>query len=297
MEKIKNFIKNRKIIFLLLMFAVLSFMPVIGIFSIRLPIWGQALDSVTKKPIQGIILERIIKVGSNGIGGPVAVENKNYIAKTDRDGKFFFGPMILFKFTVPLFAYFSDDTLSANINSIQAELEPWDRDVSPVDKKYYQMGPHPFIRQIDIKYFKNNALELAPKINDLLECKNDPVCIEQNSFDIALKNGDEQLCLSVDKYKQEWDRFNQFKCINIFAIARNSSSVCDLIDKSYNPKYDYTIKREKNDCVKNVERYSKTNLKTSEDLKFADKNNICSYSWSQERKSLCLELIKRESIK
>jgi hypothetical protein len=264
-------LKNKKFIFLTIILLILSFVPFLGIFSIILPIKGTVIDSVTKNPIKNISVRRHIVFSAMSPGGEVTISEKNYQYYTNRSGNFFIIPRIVLKMP---FTYVSYDSLPINTKeSVKGDKSSISQ--SPDNPNYYRLGLR-YKGILNFKYFKNNIIEISPRVSDLRDCNSDATCIEQNSLKMAIELVDEKLCFNIDKHFEEDSKDAQHDCFGIIALAKNDENICDNIGSGSNSDF------WRSSCKRNFNN-------ASNDDHYREWT--CDFDMDQEVYSLCLKLL------
>ncbi len=211
---------NKTVFWILLVFVLIILTLFIkGFFVYREPISGVIKDTVTKEPISNIKVERLIALEqTKGPAGTDGYKLETYITYTDENGYFGFSKSIITK--IPLLTWFDKEWVNINMQEGFNNINPENENYSIMG---YKGGMASFIRPTEknIEYYN---IELAPIVNSLDECKNNSLCIEENSFDLALMNKDETLCANVVKSRESWDRFQQGKCYEMINAAKNNES-------------------------------------------------------------------------
>lgn len=197
-----------------------------GSISTAPPIHGRVVDVITKKPMSNINIERILQISTSNIGGRSDFRSNIYTATTDTDGKFNFPKKYI---SHPLLYAISDDRININLKTTANRLLIPSTD--PINEKYYPsiIGDEYSDKPV-VDYFTENIIELIPVVEKIEDCKNNDICIKQNSFNLALKTKNVQLCLRIG-LEGGWSNFDQSKCIEMFAIAEKDQSICNLINK------------------------------------------------------------------
>lgn len=159
---------------------------------IGLPKKGVVIDSVTKKPIEGIYLVRQTNVIVPGLEQSHERRLRSVVVATDKNGQFYFSPFVRLKF--PLFVSYrellninysgekyydeKDNLLTLKYNTTYFD-ETYGVGFSDglvlISRKPYKQVGHTY------KPFNNKTMiNLAPIVSSLDKCMGDSECLEKN---------------------------------------------------------------------------------------------------------------------
>lgn len=249
---------------------------------IRPRISGTIVNSITKEPIPGIAVNRVVTV-SGGIIEAQTKTERNYSTTTNASGKFSLGPQIIFHLPHGLSGVGFDEV---NVNMESKNFVRYEElKEDPINIKYRTinavLAPR-FMRQGNI----NGTILLAPSVKSIAECKGEETCIKDNSFNLALASKDEKLCLNI---KDEF--FERPLCIKIMAVAKKNDAICSI-----DPDVTITSTMKKNDCeiiVKEAIYPSMLEGFPSEAFRGPGiATNVCQAIFEAERSNLCMALFK-----
>jgi len=195
------------IIFLLLFKLILTYRP---------PISGTVIDSVTGKPIPNIRVDRFIELVVPSFHTSTYT-TKKYNTYTDDDGTFEFGSIWIFN---PPVVAFGEEWANANVDFS-------DKKINPINRKYnmvgFSNGWGGVIRRLSYNG-QPYEIVISPVVGNLSECRGEPLCIEENSFAIALKTGNSNLCNNLNQLIRTTTRTDL--CRNILGITQDNASLC-----------------------------------------------------------------------
>jgi len=201
---------NKKIIVGVILFLLILSFGFVLIKSIKFSAKGQIIDSVNNKPIQNVLVERSAQKNQCSVAGcswgPRILVNQDV---TNNEGLFSLDNYYLF-------------TPSGYGESVVVSKE----------------GYYPTLVGKGKNRSVYSMIKIAPEVELLEKCNGDSLCISENSFYFAMKNKDVSLCKEIsthDKFTDE-SYYKSFsdqsaRCIELFAVNYNDSSVCDLIDE------------------------------------------------------------------
>jgi hypothetical protein len=248
--------------------------------AVKMPISGSIINSATGEPISNIKIERIVEVRTGNVQGDTLAYTKTVNGTTDNNGEFLLAPMFLFK-GIPLLTFIGNDTLNINsyfFNEIKLKSEKY----KSANEKYYYTGFRS-VRSEEISLKKK--IFLSPVVEDIKDCNGNEICIEDNSFDIALKTKDEKLCLNIQKNKSYMEQEQRNDCLKILALHKNNSKICDLINRE----------QRKNTCKSIVSKYGTKNSYYDKDWDV--QRNKEDYCWQEDfiknndrRSNFCYQL-------
>ncbi|OHA34067.1 MAG: hypothetical protein A3A22_03025 [Candidatus Taylorbacteria bacterium RIFCSPLOWO2_01_FULL_45_34b] len=159
---------------------------------IGLPKKGVVVDSVTKKPIEGIYLVRQTNVIVPGLEQSHERRLRSAVVATDKNGQFYFSPFIRLKF--PLFVsyrelldinYSGEKYYNEKDNLLSLKYNPsyfdetyglgFSDGLVLISRNPYKQSGHTY------KPFNNeNTINLAPFVSSLGDCNGDSECLEKN---------------------------------------------------------------------------------------------------------------------
>lgn len=253
---------KRRIIVFGIIVIFLIILSLRGSFIYRDQISGRIIDSVTNQPVPNIKVERTIKLDETKLfAGSDIYKVVRDTAYTNQKGEFQFNKNIISK--LPLLTWFDKEWINVNLNGTYRSFseEGWQvRDNNPENENYYPLGFGFFsVRAVQFNQ-QIYQLQISPVVNEISKCENNSLCIEDNSFDLALINRDKSFCLNI---KEE---FQKDMCFSMIAVSENNQTVCNLIESIH----------QKDLCINYINR--------------KDKNSVCGHDWAKRRKELCLSL-------
>lgn len=195
-----------------------------SVFVYRPPLTGKVIDAVTKKPLEGIKVHRVIQLES------CFFECFSYVAaspstKTNKNGFFRFWPKIISQLPPPSGRGFYAEDITVNLAD---PLKPgYEIDVL----NYY------FKRIKDIEKSDIQEIELIPVVDSVEECQGNEECVGENSFSLALKNKNENLCLNINLSSTsdlaEISSVPQSICVDTIAILKEDPNACNVLESGY----------------------------------------------------------------
>lgn len=190
---------------------------------------GKVINTVTKELIPGIKIERFID--------KVDIMSRNHFdyvfftTTTDNNGFFYF-PKTIITYN-PLLYYITDYFNGLNINANRTLIDEVEFDIYGFDYSYQRDNPAYYllgdntssgshidsINDID-NYKDDDIYELNPEVNSFEECLGNNLCVQENAFNIALKDNNPDACLQIGHERYA-------RCLSIFAIKENNQKICN----------------------------------------------------------------------
>jgi len=225
------------------------------------PIHGRVIDSVTKKPLENISIQRTLEFAKCGLI-QCNHREKNFYAKTDQNGEFYFMDRMIskdFRFSLEqdfLYInnnfenknYYSSKKMSAEKGDTFGVYGDTDLAISLFSTGSRRVFVEPAFLS-EKKGFKNYLIEWPPIVDKIEDCKNNQRCILYNGKYIAMKEKNEDLCLLIPS-------LIKYQCLQIIANIKRDKSICNKIEEAPNanpefPPYGYY---EKLDCPGYINR-------------------------------------------
>jgi len=224
-------------ILIIILFVILIFF---GLFvKYNPPVSGIILDSLTKQPVFGVPVERIISYNlpippfPDGIHGDI-----KYDTLTNEKGEFRFG----FKIS-PKIGH--SDTLY--INEFGTRIKNYTK-----------------LRREDSSFVTlSNPILLEPTLNIITKCGNDAECLAANSAEYLHSRKSVSDCSSIGESGMDI-LAGKNGCIADFAISTNNLSICYLISRDL----------VKDMCIKDF-AIAKNNISVCDFINDFDENNYC----------------------